>query len=175
MTWMLFAGFVLSHMLDSLFYHWEEVVRRPWSLLMPWEGLSSFGGFVGALIGIVLWRKHFVIVVGRKTLRSPPAAADLAVCGLDPLRVPRGVDLRACWLLHRARSPRCTNDRRDRAGRGLPATPRGGDGDPRGLHRVHSGARLPLRFGLPRAPLHDSPRRVLCPHVEASAAGPAHM
>ena len=59
-TWMLVSAFVLSHMLDSVFYHWDEVVRAPWSVLMLWEGLSSFGGFVGAVVGIVLW-KYFVV------------------------------------------------------------------------------------------------------------------
>lgn len=59
-TWMLVSAFVLSHMLDSVFYHWDEVVRRPWSVIMLWEGLSSFGGFVGAVVGIVLW-KYFII------------------------------------------------------------------------------------------------------------------
>jgi phosphatidylglycerol:prolipoprotein diacylglycerol transferase len=59
-TWMLVSAFVLSHVLDSLFYHWDDVVRRPWSVIMLWEGLSSFGGFVGAVVGIVLW-KYFVI------------------------------------------------------------------------------------------------------------------
>ena len=70
-TWMLVSGFVLSHFLDSLFYHWDEVLKRPWSLLMPWEGLSSFGGFVGALVGIVLW-KYFVIDDGRLRVRNRP-------------------------------------------------------------------------------------------------------
>jgi phosphatidylglycerol:prolipoprotein diacylglycerol transferase len=59
-TWMLVSAFVCSHILDSIFYHWDEVVRRPWSVLMLWEGLSSFGGFVGGLIGILLW-KYFVV------------------------------------------------------------------------------------------------------------------
>src|SRR2546430_6263581 len=54
-TWMLVAGFIGGHVLDELFYHWDEVVKRPWSLLFLWEGLSSFGGFVGALIGVILW------------------------------------------------------------------------------------------------------------------------
>jgi phosphatidylglycerol:prolipoprotein diacylglycerol transferase len=54
-TWMLVAGFVGDHVLDSLFYHPKEVMRDPLSLIRLWEGLSSFGGFVGALIGIVLW------------------------------------------------------------------------------------------------------------------------
>jgi phosphatidylglycerol---prolipoprotein diacylglyceryl transferase len=70
-TWMLVAGFVLSHFLDYLFYHWDEVVKRPWSLFMPWEGLSSFGGFIGALVGIVLW-KYLFIDNGRVHVRLRP-------------------------------------------------------------------------------------------------------
>jgi phosphatidylglycerol:prolipoprotein diacylglycerol transferase len=70
-TWMLVCGFVLSHVLDSLFYHWDEVLKRPWSLAMPWEGLSSFGGFVGALVGIVLWR-YFIIDGPRLRKRARP-------------------------------------------------------------------------------------------------------
>jgi phosphatidylglycerol:prolipoprotein diacylglycerol transferase len=70
-TWMLVSGFVLSHMLDMIFYHWDEVVRRPYSILLIWEGLSSFGGFVGAFIGIVLW-KYFVIEDNRPRRRSRP-------------------------------------------------------------------------------------------------------
>jgi phosphatidylglycerol---prolipoprotein diacylglyceryl transferase len=71
-TWMLVTAFVLSHVLDQFFYHWDEVVRRPWSVLMLWEGLSSFGGFVGALIGILLW-KVFFIDAGRLRRRPRPA------------------------------------------------------------------------------------------------------
>ena len=55
-TWMLVAGFIGGHVLDEIFYHPEEVLKRPYSLLMLWEGLSSFGGFTGAFIGIVLWK-----------------------------------------------------------------------------------------------------------------------
>lgn len=70
-TWMLVSGFVLSHVLDSFFYHWDEVLEQPWSLAMPWKGLSSFGGFIGAFVGIALWRS-FVIVNGRLRLRDRP-------------------------------------------------------------------------------------------------------
>ena len=70
-TWMLVAGFIGGHMLDEIFYHPAEIVRRPWSLFMLWEGLSSFGGFVGGLIGILLW-KYFdlepVVDVGPITI-----------------------------------------------------------------------------------------------------------
>jgi phosphatidylglycerol:prolipoprotein diacylglycerol transferase len=71
LTWMLVTAFVLSHVLDSLFYHWDEVVKRPWSVVMLWEGLSSFGGFIGAAVGIVLWR-YLVVENGRLRVRPKP-------------------------------------------------------------------------------------------------------
>jgi phosphatidylglycerol:prolipoprotein diacylglycerol transferase len=58
-TWMLVTAFALSHILDEIFYHWDEVVRNPFSLLYLWEGLSSFGGFTGALVGIILWKYFY--------------------------------------------------------------------------------------------------------------------
>lgn len=87
LTWMLVTAFVLSHVLDSLFYHWDEVVKRPWSVLMLWEGLSSFGGFIGAIVGIVLWR-YLAIENGGLRVRPTPHPllpfADL-VCSVLPL------------------------------------------------------------------------------------------
>src|SRR3984957_4473449 len=70
-TWMLISAFVLSHVLDSFFYHWDEVVKNPLYVLKLWEGLSSFGGFVGAVGGIVLWR-YLVIENGRLRVRPTP-------------------------------------------------------------------------------------------------------
>ncbi len=70
-TWMLVSAFVLSHVLDSLFYHWDEVKRRPLSVIMLWEGLSSFGGFIGAAVGIILW-KYLVFENGRLRVRATP-------------------------------------------------------------------------------------------------------
>jgi phosphatidylglycerol:prolipoprotein diacylglycerol transferase len=55
-TWMLIGGFLGGHMLDQVFYHWPEFVKRPWSIFLLYEGLSSFGGFIGAFIGITLWK-----------------------------------------------------------------------------------------------------------------------
>ncbi len=57
-TWMLVVGFIGGHVLDSIFYHPKEVLKNPLTLLYLWEGLSSFGGFIGACTGILLW-KHF--------------------------------------------------------------------------------------------------------------------
>ncbi len=58
-TWMLVVGFIGGHMLDEIFYHPKEIAAEPWSLLMLWRGLSSFGGFTGALLGIVLWKYFY--------------------------------------------------------------------------------------------------------------------
>ncbi len=55
-TWMLVVGFVCGHVLDEIFYHPDEIVQDPLSLLKLWAGLSSFGGLTGALIGIILWK-----------------------------------------------------------------------------------------------------------------------
>jgi phosphatidylglycerol:prolipoprotein diacylglycerol transferase len=71
-TWMLISAFLLSHVLDSLFYHWDEVVKNPVYIVKFWEGLSSFGGFIGAAVGIVLWR-YLYIDNGRLRVRPAPA------------------------------------------------------------------------------------------------------
>jgi phosphatidylglycerol:prolipoprotein diacylglycerol transferase len=57
-NWMLLCGFIGAHVLDTIFYHPEELLARPWSLLFLWEGLSSFGGFIGALVGVLLWKRY---------------------------------------------------------------------------------------------------------------------
>ena len=58
-TWMLVCGFIGGHVLDEIFYHPHEVKEDPLSLLMLWKSLSSFGGFIGAFIGIVLWKYYW--------------------------------------------------------------------------------------------------------------------
>jgi phosphatidylglycerol:prolipoprotein diacylglycerol transferase len=55
-TWMLVVGFICGHVLDEIFYHPDEILADPLSLLKLWAGLSSFGGLTGALIGIILWK-----------------------------------------------------------------------------------------------------------------------
>jgi phosphatidylglycerol:prolipoprotein diacylglycerol transferase len=53
--YVLIGGFVLGHVLDAIFYHWDVVVERPLFLLELWNGLSSFGGFIGAVLGATVW------------------------------------------------------------------------------------------------------------------------
>ena len=50
------SGFLFGHMLDVIFYYPGKVLEDPLSLLRLWDGLSSFGGFAGAAVGVLLWR-----------------------------------------------------------------------------------------------------------------------
>jgi phosphatidylglycerol---prolipoprotein diacylglyceryl transferase len=59
MVWVLVVGFLGGHMLDVIFYYPGQVLTDPLSLLRLWEGLSSFGGFTGAIIGGFLWKLRY--------------------------------------------------------------------------------------------------------------------
>ncbi|WP_437680364.1 prolipoprotein diacylglyceryl transferase [Sorangium sp. So ce131] len=54
--WIVAAGFIGGHVFDAIFYHPQRVARDPLYLFKLWDGLSSFGGFTGALIGAASWR-----------------------------------------------------------------------------------------------------------------------
>lgn len=54
--WVVGLGFVGGHMLDAVFYHPHRLVAHPLYLFQLWDGLSSYGGFIGALIGALAWR-----------------------------------------------------------------------------------------------------------------------
>lgn len=54
-TWMLIPGFFGAHLVERLFYSLDQTLADPWSLLRVWEGLSSYGGFLGAVIGLLLF------------------------------------------------------------------------------------------------------------------------
>ena len=51
--WVLLLGFAGAHLIDRLVYFPAETLADPLSLLMFWKGISSFGGFVGAIVGAV--------------------------------------------------------------------------------------------------------------------------
>lgn len=51
MFWVLVTGFVISHWVSVIFYFPDRVADNPLVLLMIWNGLSSVGGFFGALVG----------------------------------------------------------------------------------------------------------------------------
>jgi phosphatidylglycerol---prolipoprotein diacylglyceryl transferase len=80
-TWMLVGGFIGGHMLDEIFYHPSEIAQRWYSLFMLWEGLSSFGGFTGALIGVLLW-KYFQFMPNWSIRRRPRPQPILPFCDI---------------------------------------------------------------------------------------------
>lgn len=53
--YILVGGFVGGHVLDTIFYHPDELA----SLWKIWAGQSSFGGFTGAFLGLLYWRHKF--------------------------------------------------------------------------------------------------------------------
>ncbi len=55
--WMLLCGFVSAHVLDEILYRPREVLEHPVSLLYFWNGIGSFSGWLGALVGVVMWRR----------------------------------------------------------------------------------------------------------------------
>lgn len=52
-------GFVSAHVFDLVFYFPERIIENPLSLLKIWDGISSFGGMLGGLGGMLFffWRK----------------------------------------------------------------------------------------------------------------------
>ena len=54
-VWIVVSGFVVAHWVSVLFYFPEKVLERPWVLIFFWEGLSSFGGLFGAMLGAFIY------------------------------------------------------------------------------------------------------------------------
>jgi prolipoprotein diacylglyceryltransferase len=48
--WVIPGGFILSHVVSTVLYYPERIAKDPLSLLYFWEGISSFGGFLGGLV-----------------------------------------------------------------------------------------------------------------------------
>lgn len=59
----LIGGFIIGHVFDAIAYHPEVVAENPLFLLKIWDGLSSFGGFLGAVIGLLTYLYRFGVDV----------------------------------------------------------------------------------------------------------------
>jgi phosphatidylglycerol:prolipoprotein diacylglycerol transferase len=55
LSYVLLGGFVVAHLYSVLAYFPREAMRNPLLLLKFWEDISSFGGFVGGLLGLWLF------------------------------------------------------------------------------------------------------------------------
>jgi phosphatidylglycerol:prolipoprotein diacylglycerol transferase len=83
-TWIMVAGFLGAHEFDVLAYQWDRI-SESWELWPPshwpliirfWDGISSYGGFIGGAAGFALyvWWKRLPVRL----------FADIAVIGLLP-------------------------------------------------------------------------------------------
>lgn len=52
-TWVLVGGFLGAHLVDRFIYFPRETMEDPQTILMIWQGISSFGGFLGGTLGAV--------------------------------------------------------------------------------------------------------------------------
>jgi phosphatidylglycerol:prolipoprotein diacylglycerol transferase len=75
-TTVLVCGFVLAHLFDVVAYQSAEGNVSLWAIINPFGGLSSFGGFAGALLGLAWWAYR------HKQPRMP--YADALAFGLAP-------------------------------------------------------------------------------------------
>jgi phosphatidylglycerol:prolipoprotein diacylglycerol transferase len=74
--WITVTGFLGAHVLDVVAYQWDELMRDPLLLLKVWDGISSYGGFLGGAMG-------FAFYVWWKRLPAR-LMADVAIVGLLP-------------------------------------------------------------------------------------------
>jgi phosphatidylglycerol:prolipoprotein diacylglycerol transferase len=54
--WVVGIGFIGGHVLDAIFYHPRHILQDPFYIIKLWDGLSSYGGFIGAIAGALLWQ-----------------------------------------------------------------------------------------------------------------------
>lgn len=52
-------GFIGAHVFDAIFYTPEKLTEDPLYLLKLWAGLSSYGGFFGAIAGLFIYKWRF--------------------------------------------------------------------------------------------------------------------
>ena len=55
--WAVIPGMIGAHLYSAIFYFPERVLEEPLYLLMIWDGISSFGGFLGGAAGVIYYLK----------------------------------------------------------------------------------------------------------------------
>ncbi len=70
----LLGGFIGSHVFEMVFYRPDELLKYPSSIFVLWAGMSSFGGFLGALVGALVFKYYEsreILVFGPWALVAP--------------------------------------------------------------------------------------------------------
>ncbi|HTM20643.1 MAG TPA: prolipoprotein diacylglyceryl transferase family protein [Kofleriaceae bacterium] len=75
--YLLVFGFLGAHLFDTLFYGMDRLKEDPILILKVWDGISSYGGFIGGVVG---W---YVFCVVHK-VESKVVIGDLTVWGFVP-------------------------------------------------------------------------------------------
>lgn len=55
LAWVAAGGFIGAHIFEVAAYYPERLMQNPFSLVEIWEGISSFGGFIGGTIALQLY------------------------------------------------------------------------------------------------------------------------
>jgi phosphatidylglycerol:prolipoprotein diacylglycerol transferase len=76
-TWVLIGGFAGAHWFELIAYTPEKIADDPIILLKFWNGISSYGGFMGALVAM------FIYMRGRGTKTGILPYADALALGLS--------------------------------------------------------------------------------------------
>ena len=60
--WITVTGFIGAHVFDVLVYNYAEFERDPIILIKLWQGISSYGGFIGGTLGYLFfcWWKRLI-------------------------------------------------------------------------------------------------------------------
>jgi len=100
----LLGGLFIGHFIDLVFYHPADLIAHPQKLFVFWDGMSSTGGFAGALLGTVVWKYVDVrrdgwkiSVAKRKVPGKLLPYADLN-CSVAPL--PFAIGRMGCAMVH---------------------------------------------------------------------------
>lgn len=56
--WGVGAGILAGHWVHLFLYHPEELAKSPWQAFRVWDGLSSFGGLLGALVAAYFFFRY---------------------------------------------------------------------------------------------------------------------
>jgi phosphatidylglycerol---prolipoprotein diacylglyceryl transferase len=55
------GGFIVAHLVSVIFYFPERIKENPLVLLNPFAGLSSFGGFLGAMLAFLYYTRRIEV------------------------------------------------------------------------------------------------------------------